>query len=205
MSITTRINSFENHLDYWLPNHSLQIALDDFREGLSSYFVYPKEAREYEQIGAWHEQAIVFFSSLPHKIASNIVRSLNDIAYVLSLAVLYPLSHPLKTPFELIKLAARALEELSKTENWIKLGASPVGSAIGYSVITPINPIAFSIGMAMLSVGVTAKLLLQTQISISQKISQSLQLMMTAAATSICSWYALGNAQHVILRNSVVS
>ena len=103
--------------------------------------------------GEWHKQLAISLAKLPLKAARNIVSMIFNIID----SIIYAAAHPLRSLNSAVKAIVNVTYELTKPENWTRLGAGMIGTNLGQAAIiqNPLSLVSVGIGAALMFAGIT--------------------------------------------------
>ena len=155
--IVACLNAWDAEVDALLPNNlRIQDSMDRLANEIKEIFAplakfnhWLKESGN----GDWYQRLAGALILLPLRSASNVVSYL----YSAISTILYTAVHPLNGLNHIAKSIVIVLDELTKPENWSKIGCGSIGTLVGQSLIlgNPLSLIGLGIGGAVIAAGVS--------------------------------------------------
>lgn len=159
--VTSSINFLDNldpKINEGFPQNILQTNIDSLasqiKEKFSSLPNFDQWLQE-NNATEWYTQLATYLVKLPPKAALNAINGL----YNLISQALYVAVHPVAGLNSLAKSIILFLNELSKSENWAKMGAGSIGALTAQGLILggPLSLIGLGIGGALIAGGLSAE------------------------------------------------
>lgn len=151
-SAIATLNKIDEVLDRKLPNWSLQNKLDAIGQGIEKLFEPLTGFNDWlnkNGEGNWCSKLATFLYKLPLRAVRNVVQML----YKLIRGILYTAVHPLKSLNHIAKMLLQLVREMTKTENWSKIGVGIMGAGLGQGLVS-------GNGIAVLGIAIGAALTL---------------------------------------------
>ena len=154
------LNDLDPKIDEGFPENILQRKIDalasQIKDKLSACHGFDAWLQE-NNATEWYTQLATYLVKLPPKAALNVIDGLyNLISQALYLAV-----HPVKGLNSLAKSAILLINEMTKSENWAKIGSGSIGMLTVQGLILggPVSLIGLGIGGALIAGGICAETL----------------------------------------------
>ncbi|NGX38557.1 MAG: hypothetical protein K1000chlam2_01731, partial [Chlamydiae bacterium] len=155
--IVACLNAWDAEVDALLPNNlRIQDSMDRLANEIKEIFAplakfnhWLKESGN----GDWYQRLAGSLILLPLRSASNVVSYL----YSAISTILYTAVHPLNGLNHIAKSIVIVLDELTKPENWSKMGCGSIGALAGQTLIlgNPLSLIGLGIGGAVIAAGIS--------------------------------------------------
>jgi hypothetical protein len=152
------LDQLDSKIDAGFPVNILQTKVDELAGQIKEKFSVLKGFDTWLQENnatEWYTQLATYLVKLPPKAAANVLNGLyNLISQALYLAV-----HPVSGLNSLAKSAVLMAHELTKSENWAKMGSGSIGMLTAQAFVLggPISLIGLAIGGALIAGGVCAE------------------------------------------------
>ncbi len=169
MSTTSLLDRYENFLDTYIPENSLQNTLHEYSEKIATE--YAKFLDEFFQsasmkdftkwtytVGNGHliKEFAVHLAKLPLREGRNLLELFFNCTKEVLAFTLYGVSHPLLLPSGILKELSAFLSE---TKKLIKVGSSLVGVSAGTAIISSFSPLILMLGGLFLFAGISKRVL----------------------------------------------
>lgn len=157
--LTNCFNQLDKKIDENFQQNIIQQKIDELanqiKEKFSLFESFNKWLEE-NNASQWYTQLATYLVKLPVKAAKNVINTLyNIISQTLYMAV-----HPVKGVHCLAKQIVFLLNEISKPENWSKMGAGSLGMLTAQGMILggPMSLIGLGIGAALIAGGMSVEI-----------------------------------------------
>ncbi|NGX38558.1 MAG: hypothetical protein K1000chlam2_01732 [Chlamydiae bacterium] len=155
--IVACLNAWDAQVDALIPsNLRIQDSMDRLANEIKEIFAplakFNRWLNESRNID-WHRNLAAFLVLLPIRSARNVVSQLHSVIST----ILYTGVHPLNGCNYIAKSIVLLLDELTKPENWSKMGCASIGVLAGQSLIlgNPLSLIGLGIGGAFIAAGIS--------------------------------------------------
>ena len=155
--IVACLNSWDVQIDTLFPeNIQIQNTADQFAAKIKERFAPFIELNQWLEEsgnGDWNKRLAESLVKLPLRSARNVVSYL----YSVISNILYTAAHPLKGLTHIATRIVVLLDELTKPENWAKIGCGSIGALAGQSLVlgNPLSLVGLAIGGAVIVAGLS--------------------------------------------------